>query len=298
MKNIAEFSEKHGGSNTLYYCSSDTDSIDGVIINIENKKIAIIDGTAPHERDAIYVGATDEIINLGESIDSEWIKKHRDSIISLSSQKSSAYKTAYSYLKVAGECYKEIYENKVATFDKASALKYISSLEINEFLIDGITEKRFASAFGKNGYKNFSLSDKECGNAIKICGDYTNSKILLKFIISKFDGNKMQLLLSPLSPELAETVIIGEDILFVSSEEGAISSDDFFTTSGINKEEIRLMTTIHDDLLREATRWFSIASETHFKLEEIYGECMNFENNQNILSKICKKIIKVCECDN
>ena len=95
MKRVAEFSKQHSGHNTLYYCSSDTDSLDGIIANIENKKIAIIDGTAPHERDAIYVGATDEIINLGESIDSDWIKKRRDSIISLSNQKSKLFLSVF-----------------------------------------------------------------------------------------------------------------------------------------------------------------------------------------------------------
>lgn len=299
MRNIAEFSEKHGGHNTLYHCSSDTSSIDGIIAEIKNIKIAIIDGTAPHERDAIYVGATDEIINLGESIDLEWIKKRRENIISLSNQKSSAYKTAYSYLKVAGECYKEIYKSKLSAFDKASASKYIRGLHINEKQIDGITEKIFVSSFGKNGYKSFGVSEEECNKTIKISGDDTNSKILLNFIISKFAGNKMQLLLSPLFPELAESVIIGNDLFTISNDEQeTVRSDDFFTTSDINKEEIRLMTIIHNDLLKEATRWFSIASDIHFKLEDIYGECMNFENNQSILSKICKKIIKVCECDN
>ena len=299
MKRIAEFSKQHSGHNTLYYCSSDTDSLDGIIANIENKKIAIIDGTAPHERDAIYVGATDEIINLGESIDSDWIKKRRDSIISLSNQKSNAYKTAYSYLKVAGECFKEIYKKKLSEFDNLSASKYIRSLNINENFCDGISEKCFISAFGKNAYKNFGIADENYDRTITIYGDDTDSKILLKFIIAKLDENNMRVLLSPLFPEFAEAFVMGNNLFKISNDEqGAIRADGFFKTSGIDKEEIRLMTVIHDDLLKEAARWFSIASEVHFHLEDIYGECVNFENNEIILSKICKKIAKVCECDN
>lgn len=45
-----------------FYCSSDTDSLDGIAS--PSLKVAAIDGTAPHVIEPDYPGVYDEIINL------------------------------------------------------------------------------------------------------------------------------------------------------------------------------------------------------------------------------------------
>ena len=49
MKKVAEYADTMNFYNEAIYCSSDSNSLDGVIISNEKAKIAIIDGTAPHE---------------------------------------------------------------------------------------------------------------------------------------------------------------------------------------------------------------------------------------------------------
>ena len=53
----------HGESSTLYFCSGDPDSLDGVAI--PHAGLLILDGTAPHIVDPEIPGARDSIINLG-----------------------------------------------------------------------------------------------------------------------------------------------------------------------------------------------------------------------------------------
>ncbi len=299
MKKIADFTKSKGGQTKLYYCSSDINSLDGVIINIDEKHFAIIDGTAPHERDAVLVGAIDEIINLGDSIDRDWIRGHRDNIISLSKQKSEAHKAAYSYLRIAGACYEEIYKKNLSGFSAYSASKFISDLPINTNFIEQKTEKTFISSFSKVGYKTFQISNDSYNKSIKICGDKTNIKILLEYISDIFEYGDAKIFPSPLNPDLPEACII-DGCLIIGTDNDSSSTDSakFFDTSKTDKEEVRLMKTIHDDALEEASRWLSIAADIHFRLEDIYTKCMNFENNEAIFDKICKKILKVCECDN
>ena len=50
-----------------FHCSSDPNSLDGIIIN--DLKIALIDGTAPHTLEPKYAGAVEMIINIGDFFD-------------------------------------------------------------------------------------------------------------------------------------------------------------------------------------------------------------------------------------
>ena len=63
MKYIAVKAADRGYEAVLCPCSSDPDSLDGLII--KDLKTVIIDGTAPHTVEPVYPGACEEIINLG-----------------------------------------------------------------------------------------------------------------------------------------------------------------------------------------------------------------------------------------
>ncbi len=299
IKRVIDFAKSSGGSARLYYCSSDINSLDGAVISIGEKKFAIIDGTAPHERDAILVGAIDEIVNLGDGIDTDWIRAHRDDIINLTDQKSKAYKTAYSYLQLAGECFDAIYKKKLECFEVNSAVKYIEDLSINSNCKTIKAEKCFISSFSKAGYRSFSLCQGDYEEAIGIEGDEINKRILLKLISDKFEDKLSALFSAPLSPNLPEAMVVNKCLITsLGNTKTTVSADEFFMDSKTNKEEIKLMMRIHGELLDEAIRWLSIASDIHFRLEDIYVKCMNFHSNEAIFEKISKKILKVCECDN
>ena len=93
------YSEKYDCE--LIYCSSDPKSLDGLIIYLKEKAIAIIDGTAPHQTDPEYPGTIEKIINLGENWDESILKSNRKNIENLNFLKKEAYKSAYNYLKIA-----------------------------------------------------------------------------------------------------------------------------------------------------------------------------------------------------
>ncbi len=99
MKKVALRAEEQGRRTEYYYCSSDTSSLDGIVID---GVTAIFDGTAPHSYDTVLPGACDEIINLGEYWNSELLASHWREIAELGAKKSRAYKIAYGYLSAAG----------------------------------------------------------------------------------------------------------------------------------------------------------------------------------------------------
>ena len=63
MRKIGEEFLDRGMNVDFLHCSSDSNSLDGIII--KNKRTAFIDATRPHVTDPINPGAVDEIINLG-----------------------------------------------------------------------------------------------------------------------------------------------------------------------------------------------------------------------------------------
>lgn len=300
IKNVAKYIDDLGGTYTCYYCSSDINSLDGIIINLQEKKLAIIDGTAPHERDAVYVGAIDEIVNLSDGLDMEWIYAHKDEILDLSSQKSNAYKTAYRYLSIAGKCYEEIYKAKFGKFNYNSAIKHINDFVVSSNNNESFSiKRRFISSFNRDGYISPTLNLDEYAKTLKIGGEQTNASILLSLILSQIRSSVIEEFPSPLNPALSEGMLTCFDaFITLSNDECDINSDVFFDTSKKDEEEIKTITKVHDELIYEASRWLSIASDIHFRLEDIYVQCMNFDNNQVVFDKICKKILKVCDYQN
>ena len=86
------------------------------------------------------------------------------------------------------------------------------------------------------------------------------------------------------------------DVLFIIDDNNPdINTDDFLLANALTNEKMRLMIQVQNELLLEAKRWFGIASDFHFRLEEIYSRCMDFKKNNEIFDKICEKISKVCD---
>lgn len=98
MKRIGAFAERRGADVEYYYCSSDTDSIDGLVINGE---IAMLDGTSPHSYDTVAPGYVDSIIDLGRFWNEEMLVANKSELINLSERKKGAYSRGYCYLSAA-----------------------------------------------------------------------------------------------------------------------------------------------------------------------------------------------------
>ena len=99
MKEIGNYYLNKGYNVDFLKCSSDPDSLDGIVV--KDKRTAIIDGTKPHVTDPLNPGAVDEIIDLGVLIDRDKICKDREVIVGLNEEISETFEYAYGYLKCA-----------------------------------------------------------------------------------------------------------------------------------------------------------------------------------------------------
>jgi len=98
-KTVAKCNENNINT-ILCPCSSDPNSLDGVII--DEKKIIILDGTAPHIVEPSYPGACENIINLGDYWNSSELYEKRDQIYDITLKNKLLHKAASRYLIAAG----------------------------------------------------------------------------------------------------------------------------------------------------------------------------------------------------
>ncbi|MBQ7326088.1 MAG: hypothetical protein IJW93_01255 [Clostridia bacterium] len=282
------------------YCSSDPNSLDGVIAKFGNKKIAILDGTAPHERDAVIPGAIDEIINLGHGWDTSWLTARKKEVLDIAEEKTLAYKAAYSYLSLAGNAYDLILNAYKTNFDETRA-KITAELIINNMSIsDSKIETRLISSFGKQGSGRLDTLSKIQGEHIKVCGDEISASLFLSVCKNILESKNIGFTHFPcaLDQSATDAIYIPEASLVIDRDtEGEINADEFISLPTLETERIKKARQLWQDSLDEAKRWFVIASDLHFRLEKIYGEAMNFKVIDQIFGSTLTEIVNILEKD-
>ena len=81
MKKIADEMESKDIDCERIFCSSDPDSLDGVIF--PSLRVSIADGTSPHVLDPDYPGASGEIINFGDCWNKTLLREREKQIMTM-----------------------------------------------------------------------------------------------------------------------------------------------------------------------------------------------------------------------
>ncbi|UQW96281.1 PRK06851 family protein [Rummeliibacillus sp. G93] len=132
MKKIAGSMVAAGFDTEYLHCSSDADSLDGIVI--PSLKIGIVDGTAPHVIEPKIPGAVEEYVNLSAAWDTKQLAENKDVIQQLSAEKQKAYTTAY-----------ENYNKALAIHDEWEAI-FISNTDYDQ--LDELAEDLQKQFFG------------------------------------------------------------------------------------------------------------------------------------------------------
>ncbi len=121
------------------HCSSDNQSLDGVII--PTLKLGIVDGTAPHIVDPKYPGVVDEIINLGLFWNADQLRENRKEIVKLTNDISKNFLSAYHQFAEAKGIHDEWEEIYLSAMNFKKADQVIEDLIGKIFSVEISKEK-------------------------------------------------------------------------------------------------------------------------------------------------------------
>lgn len=288
MKKIRENFNDKGLKTETILCSSDPASLDGVIVRSQNKKIAVIDGTAPHQTDPKFPGSVDEIINIGNSWNRDILISQREKIISINELKALHYKKAYDYLKQAGEYHKYRSNVELKDIDNPKLSFLFNLPSKNQSRIPKI---KLLSSFGKAGYQTLKDIDFSENEIIYITGTPQTKNSYMTRIKEEADkkGVYYTLIPSPFSQDIIEGIYFEDNGILVSTKfNSKLQIDTNFHDLKISLElDEKAHNNIYEQLLTSSENEFALASEAHFLLEKIYTAAMDFED----INRTCENLI-------
>lgn len=307
MKKVGKYYLDKGYEVEFHHCSSDDDSLDGVLI--KELKIALLDGTAPHMIDPINPGAVDEIVNMAVCLNSCKLTLAKEDIIEVNKKIGKSFKRAYRFF-AAAKC---IYEDIINLNEEALNLYELNILkenlknEILPPMLTSLGRKRhlFATAYTPNGiitYIENIIAPLEKVYVLK--GEPGTGKTkVLSFIADEAvrRGIDVTVLHTPLIPEKIEHLIIAElNLAIVTSNKitnlefkGEVYDMDSLLNKDILKNNIEKLQNSYDifyKLLQNGLNCIKEAKELHDVLETYYVPNMNFKMADDIYEEIIEKI--------
>jgi len=159
MKALGEELAKRGYDLEYHHCSSDPNSLDGMVIPAI--KIAFLDGTAPHIVDPKYPGCVDEILHLGDYWDERKMVVEKAKVVGLTQDISRQFARAYRYLAAALHIYHDWEAVNQQAFipgianQKAETLKQELFGQCSAAAVPGRQRHLFASAITPAGPINY-----------------------------------------------------------------------------------------------------------------------------------------------
>lgn len=297
MRRAADRAVKRGYRVEEIYCSSDPNSLDGVIAYADagHGGIAVLDGTAPHIHEAALAGARDEILNMGEFWSCEALVKRRKDIETLSRARSEAFAQLYRYLQAAGQCARNMESVIAGGVDARKIRETITSI-LTSYPIGGGASRKIMlmRSIGMSGAVRLSTMEEQADSVylLRDCGSIAYR--MLDELSSQAEKRHLQMWISydPLMPsrmdgiylpEMRSAFLVCEDVSAI--KEGLdgkkihqISMRRYVSTDLLTRSSGALSTASRnrDRLMRAAYSVLDEIREKHFSLEQIYKETMDF----------------------
>lgn len=296
MKYFALKAEEKGYKTVLCPCSSDPNSLDGVIL--PEKKLVILDGTPPHTVEPAFPGACEKILNFGEFWDDSAFNADKKEIIATTLLNKAYHKTASRYIEAAGKLILDSYKTELACTDKEKALQFSKNLcrkliPKKENAPVGNEWIRFIEGITPLGIVSYSATLlKEVPKTVIIDDEHGGASNIIMSFIREYalkNGYEIITLKSPflpslitdhiIIPELSVAIATENAYIHFSSKERRIHARRFVSSKKLHlsRERLKFNKKAAKELLLSAAGALNGAKQVHDKLESYYIKAMNFE---------------------
>lgn len=307
MRDIASEAENKCYSVEYFYCSADSDSLDGIIIKELN--IGILDGTSPHVTDPCYPGVSEEILNLGMFWKVEKLKKESLNVHDFVDRKKTLYSNVYGFLSAAEriDAEKRVLVKKAMKKDKmhSSVLRLMKYFKRGEGYKEDV---RLVESFGMKGSVYFDTFLHFADNKFIIKDKYGIGYIYIRMIKAECEKLGIPVLISysPVCTSKENAIylrdsstcfVIPPDYFdeYVPDENTHYINMDRFIDKEIYstvRQKVRFCNKCYSALLEGAADSFSEINKLHFQLEKIYIDSMDFSKKEAFTKKLLINIFK------
>jgi hypothetical protein len=315
MKKIASDLIENGVDIEYHWCSSDNNSLDGVVAG--DRQVCILDGTAPHVVDPRYPGAVDRIINLGDFWDSSLIAGNKKEIIELTNQISMQFSRAYNRLKETYSAWWEWSSYYLSATDSRAANRNILALA-DDFIRNAPKSEQmprhlFAAALTPEGIVNKaeSLIDENWafyavkgspGSGIKNLFKHIEQLVVLNSIRAEiyhcpFDPSSLDLIILPENKaailDISSHVTDYKANLPVRKYKRMLDFDQFVDSTAIKPYSQLISAAKHrfQTGLQEAIAFIHSAKAIHDVLESKYVPAMDFDHLEELRKELSGKLL-------
>jgi GTPase SAR1 family protein len=309
MKKIGHALLDMGYDVEFHHCSSDPGSLDGIVV--PKLGVAMVDGTAPHIIDPKTPGAFDEIVNLGDFLNTEKLEGIKQSVLDCSKEVGRLFARAYKYLAACAPIVRSIEDKYKNSMDFGSI--NLLTLNLTEEIFKGIkptgdlSKERhlFGSSLTPIGHVEFTDTILDnIKNVYYLNGEVGTGKSTLMTKIYKKAlelGLNVEVYHAPLlPPEKIETIVIEElgiaittSKLFKEKNYKSIDLNEYICRDKIDKylDEIQYDKKVLDELLNYGLFNLKKAKEQHDVLEKYYVPSMDFSENEKVKKSILNKML-------
>lgn len=311
MKTIATALTQRNVPFERIFCSSDPDSLDGIISHYA--RFAIADGTSPHVIEPQYPGMFETVINICDFWDPLQLEKNSKTLLALFKDNQELHKRATRFISTANNLIQDNIAISSEFTNTNKVIKLAKRMAFKEFTKQknkiGIQHKRFLNAITPKGMVTLDSTANQFAEKIYIIKDEIGltSHILLKNIrdLALEYGYEIYACYCPLNPyEKVEHLFIPSISLGFMTQHKfnqdlkvephrVINFSRFIDIEKLKlkKHRINLNRKIIAEILDEAISSMQTAKLIHDEMEKYYINATNFDLVQEKAAQITAEII-------
>jgi hypothetical protein len=314
MRQIGEELFARGFDLEYLHCSSDPNSLDGLLIPA--LKTAFIDGTAHHTIDPIYPGVIDEIINLGAFLNLKGLKAKQRQIIETGQKKKACFERAYVYLNAALGVYRNWRKTNYSCLDQQAWLAVLHEIKADLFTNCQPTGQKgrlrhlFASAITADGPVHFLESLDSTANRLYILDGPPGTgraEIIKRLVTTAVDyGLDVEVFHCALDPAKYEHLWIPDLKTAVLTSTWPhnyppnahhwfrhIATDAFLKPERkLYSDTLKEARLVFLDLWERSISWLGKARVLHSDLEKLYIDSMDFDQLTQLRNGLLHRLLQ------
>ncbi|MDR2736167.1 MAG: hypothetical protein LBB49_01215 [Gracilibacteraceae bacterium] len=308
MKKLATELLDAGHDVDMFFCSSDSQSLDGVAAAALG--LVLLDGTPPHQVDPRFPGAVEKIVNLADCLNMEPLKRQSAAVQDCAERNSGWFKRAYCYLRAAAAVAEDIAEIHGSLVEGDGLRDAAYFLEKKLFPPDVLPNRYkrksshfFAGAYTPQGFVDHTATLVEgCGKICYLAGRLGSGRsYIFKHLMDRADlyGLAYEAFHMPLLPDKIGLLTFPELSLAITSND--LYRDDHWHCLDLDqtvdlaklesyKEDLSHCQRLLGDLIAQSVICLGEAKNVHDELEAFYIPNMNFDGVRHHYNKVHEEV--------